>query len=256
MELQQIVPGSNREKPPGPPPELAEEISTASRELANYGPLEILDWAAKRFGSRLTMATAFGVEGCLIIHFLAKIAPNVRVFNLDTGYQFLETLDVRQKLLEKYGLEVEYVRPDTTVEEYEKLHGGPLYGVRPDQCCHDRKVLPLRRALAGYSAWISSIRKDQTAQRKEASVVQWDAKFRLVKVNPLLNWDKSAVWKVVLDENVPYNILHDQGFPSIGCQPCTTAVAEGEDERSGRWRGKVKKECGLHVQEHSDGSGI
>ena len=158
--------------------------------------------------------------------------------------------------LERYGMEVEYVRPETTREEYEKLHGGPLYGVRPDQCCHDRKVIPLRRALAGYSAWISSIRKDQTADRGQAKVVQWDAKFKLVKVNPLLNWDKSAVWKVVLNEKVPYNSLHDQGYPSIGCQPCTTAVADGEDERSGRWRGKVKKECGLHVVEHSDGSGI
>lgn len=256
MELQQVGQGDSVSQPTGPSPELAAEIADVACRLAASGPEEILAWACERFGSRLTMATAFGVEGCLIIHFLAKLSSDVRVFNLDTGYQFVETLEVRQKILQRYGMEVEYVRPETTREEYEKLHGGPLHGVRPDQCCHDRKVIPLRRALAGYSAWISSIRKDQTADRGQAKVVQWDAKFNLVKVNPLLNWDKSAVWKVVLNEKVPYNSLHDQGYPSIGCQPCTTAVADGEDERSGRWRGKVKKECGLHVVEHSDGSGI
>ncbi len=253
MELQQV--GASQQRP-GPEPELASEIAEAASRLSYSGPEEILAWAAGRFGSRLTMATAFGVEGCLIIHFLAKLAPQVRVFNLDTGYQFAETLDVRRRLFEKYGMEVELVRPDTTVEEYEALHGGPLHGTRPDQCCHDRKVLPLRRALSGYSSWISAIRKDQTADRGQAQVVQWDAKFRLVKVNPLLNWDKAAVWKVIVNDQVPYNQLHDQGFPSIGCKPCTTAVNDGEDERSGRWRGKLKKECGLHVVEHSDGSGI
>ena len=256
MELQQVGQGDSVSQPTGLSPELAAEIADVAGRLAASGPEEILAWACERFGSRLTMATAFGVEGCLIIHFLAKLSSDVRVFNLDTGYQFVETLEVRQKILQRYGMEVEYVRPETTREEYEKLHGGPLHGVRPDLCCHDRKVIPLRRALAGYSAWISSIRKDQTADRGQAKVVQWDAKFKLVKVNPLLNWDKSAVWKVVLEEKVPYNSLHDQGYPSIGCQPCTTAVADGEDERSGRWRGKVKKECGLHVVEHSDGSGI
>jgi phosphoadenosine phosphosulfate reductase len=202
------------------------------------------------------MATAFGAEGCCIIHMLAEIQPKVRIFNLDTGYQFQETLDLRERIKQRYGIEVEYVRPDTTVAEYEEEHGGPLYRHRPDQCCHDRKVLPLRRAVAGYDAWISSIRRDQTQDRAAAPVVQWDAKFNLVKVNPLLAWTKNDVWSFVLAHEIPYNPLHDQGYPSIGCWPCTRAVGEGEDERAGRWAGTTKKECGLHVVEVQGGAGI
>jgi phosphoadenosine phosphosulfate reductase len=202
------------------------------------------------------MATAFGAEGCCIIHMLAELEPNVRTFNLETGYQFQETLELRRRIKDRYGIEVELVRPEMTVPEYEAEHGGPLYRIRPDQCCHDRKILPLRRALVGYRAWISSIRKDQTSHRAQAAVVQWDSKFNLVKVNPLLNWDRRDVWTFIAEHQIPYNPLHDQGYPSIGCWPCTQAVAEGEDERSGRWAGSVKKECGLHVIEHQDGSGI
>ena len=117
-------------------------------------------------------------------------------------------------------------------------------------------MVPLRRAVVGYDAWISAIRRDQTADRGKADVVQWDAKFNLVKVNPLLNWTKKDVWKFIVKHDVPYNPLHDQGYPSIGCWPCTQPVGDGEDERAGRWAGTVKKECGLHVIEHQGGSGI
>jgi phosphoadenosine phosphosulfate reductase len=139
------------------------------------------------------------------------------------------------------------VRPAQTVAEYEAGHGGPLYRLRPDQCCHDRKVLPLRRAVAGYDAWLSGIRGDQTAHRAAARVVQWDARFGLVKVSPLLGWTRRDVWQFILDHDVPYNPLHDQGYPSIGCWPCTAPVAAGGDERAGRWAGTGKTECGLHV---------
>jgi phosphoadenosine phosphosulfate reductase len=232
------------------------EIARAAQALSNETPQNILRWAADTFGSRLTMATAFGAEGCCLIHMLAEIAPDVRIFNLETGYQFEETLQIRERIRERYGIEVELVRPELTVAEYEAEHGGPLYRIRPDQCCHDRKLIPLRRAIVGYDAWISAIRRDQTSDRGRASVVQWDAKFDLVKVSPLLNWDKKQVWAFIVKNDVPYNPLHDQGYPSIGCWPCTRPVAEGEDERAGRWAGTVKKECGLHVIEHRDGSGI
>ncbi len=234
----------------------AEQIASANGLLAEETPQTILRWAAGSFGSRLTMATAFGAEGCAIIHMLAEIAPQTRIFNLDTGYQFAETLELREQIKEKYGIEVEYVRPELTVAEYEVEHGGPLYEHRPDQCCYDRKVLPLRRAVVGYDAWISSIRRDQTEHRGRADVVQWDAKFNLVKVNPLLNWSRKDVWGFIVKHGVPYNPLHDHGYPSIGCWPCTQPVRDGEPERAGRWAGTVKKECGLHVVEHRDGSGI
>jgi phosphoadenosine phosphosulfate reductase len=234
----------------------ADQIADASAKLEGARPQAILRWAVETFHPRLTMATAFGAEGCCIIHMLAEIEPNVRIFNLDTGYQFPETLALRERIKERYGIAVELIRPELTVAEYEAEHGGPLYGLRPDQCCHDRKVLPLRRAVAGYEAWISAIRRDQTSHRAAAGVVQWDAKFALVKVNPLLGWTKSDVWRFILDHDIPYNPLHDQGFPSIGCWPCTAPVGDGADERAGRWVGTAKKECGLHVIEVQDGGGI
>lgn len=240
----------------GEPVMTADEIASASRELELATPQEILRWAVAKFHPRLTMATAFGAEGCCILHMLAEIEPNVRVFNLETGYQFPETLELRERLKDRYGIAVEYVRPEMTVTEYEAEHGGPLYRIRPDQCCHDRKILPLRRAVVGYDAWISSIRRDQTEHRAKANVVGWDAKFSLVKINPLLSWTKKDVWNFVLKHDVPYNPLHDRGYPSIGCWPCTEPVGEGEDERAGRWAGSKKKECGLHVVEHQGGSGI
>jgi phosphoadenosine phosphosulfate reductase len=232
------------------------EITEACTLLVDQTPQEILRWATERFPNRLTMATAFGPEGCCLIHMLAEVDPDVRIFNLDTGYQFAETLELRERIKTRYGIEVEYIRPELTVAEYEAEHGGPLYVHRPDQCCYDRKILPLRRAIAGYEAWISAIRRDQTEHRARAGVVQWDAKFALVKVNPLLNWTKKDVWGFITKNDVPYNPLHDHGYPSIGCWPCTRPVEDGQDERAGRWAGTVKKECGLHVIEHQGGSGI
>lgn len=236
----------------------AEEIADANARLQSATPQEVLAWAARRFHPRLLMATAFGAEGCCIIHMLAEIQPLTTVINIDTGYQFAETLELRERLAARYGIVVEYVRPELSVPEYEAEHGGPLHQHRPDQCCHDRKVLPLRRAVRDRAplAWVSAIRRDQTADRGKADVVQWDAKFELTKVNPLLNWTKKDVWGFVYKNGVPYNALHDRDYPSIGCWPCTRPVAAGEDDRAGRWAGKVKKECGLHVIEVKDGEGI
>src|SRR4051812_37245678 len=223
----------------------------ANRQLAEAPPQEILRWAVETFYPRLTMATAFGPEGCAIIHMLAEIEPRVRIFNLDTGYQFAETLALRDRIAERYGIEVELVRPDTTVAQYEAGRASPLHVVNPNQCCYDRKIVPLRRAVQGYEAWISSIRADQSADRAKAAVVGWDTKFNLVKVNPLLGWTHRDVWAFVMANKVPYNPLHDQGYPSIGCAPCTRPVGPGGDERAGRWAGQAKTECGLHSLDSS-----
>jgi len=233
-----------------------EEFLESPGFLDTKAPEDILRWAVEAYHPQLAMATAFGAEGCCIIHMLAEIEPSVRIFNLETGYQFPETLEVRERIKDRYGIEVELIKPDSTTSEYEAEHGGPLYRIRPDQCCYDRKILPLRRALVGCKAWISSIRKDQTAHRAKSSVAHWDAKFNLMKVNPLLNWGRTDVWAFIARHNIPYNSLHDRGYPSVGCWPCTGPSSDGEDERSGRWAGTTKKECGLHVIEHQDGSGI
>jgi phosphoadenosine phosphosulfate reductase len=233
-----------------------DELVAINRMLDGKPPQTVLRWAVEKYHPRLTMGTAFGAEGCCLIHMLAEIEPTVHVFNLETGYQFPETLALRERIKERYGIDVEFVRPDLTVAEYEAEHQGPLYVRNPNQCCRDRKIVPLRRIAAGYEAWLSAIRRDQTSHRAVASVVQWDGQFGLVKVNPLLNWTKRDVWAFVVKHDVPYNPLHDQGYPSIGCWPCTRPVAPGEDDRAGRWAGMAKKECGLHVLEHEGGSGI
>lgn len=227
------------------------DLQAINEKLKDATPQEILAWSVEAFHPRLTMATAFGPEGCLILHMLAEIEPRVRVFNLDTGYQFPETLALRDQIAERYGIEVEMVRPETTVDEYESLHKGPLYVANADQCCYDRKILPLRRAVQGYDAWISSIRADQSAHRAKANVVGWDNKFGLVKVNPLLRWTHRDVWAFIVTNKVPYNPLHDVGYPSIGCWPCTRPVNAGDDERAGRWAGQAKTECGLHSLDSS-----
>jgi len=228
-----------------------DEWTEVNRRLSGATPYEIIQWAVDRFYPRLTMATAFGAEGCILLHVLAEIEPRVRVFNLDTGYQFPQTLELRDRLAERYGIEVELIRPETTVSEYEAQHGGPLYVSNPDQCCYDRKIVPLRRALVGYDAWITAIRADQSPHRAAARVVGPDSKFGLVKINPLLSWTRRDVWAFIVSQQVPYNALHDQGYASIGCWPCTRAVAPGEDERGGRWAGQAKTECGLHSLDSS-----
>ena len=151
------------------------DLDEACRRLEGASPEEILRWAVETFFPKLTMATAFGPEGCAILHMLARIEPRVRVFNLDTGYQFAETLQLRDRIAEQFGIEVELVRADDSVGEYEARNGGPLYVDDPDRCCHDRKIVPLRRAVEGYDAWISSIRADQSSHRARAA---WSAGTR------------------------------------------------------------------------------
>ncbi len=227
------------------------DLAEISRKLDDARPQEILRWAVETYGDKLTMATAFGPEGCAILHMLSEIDPKVRVFNLDTGYQFAETLELRERIATRYGIEVEYVRSAVSMPDYEASHGGPIYGSDPDRCCRDRKILPLHKAVVGYDAWISAIRADQSSHRARADVVGWDAKFGLVKINPLLKWTKRDVWAFVVANDVPYNPLHDQGYPSIGCWPCTKPVGQGDDERAGRWAGQAKTECGLHSLDSS-----
>jgi phosphoadenosine phosphosulfate reductase len=229
----------------------SEEWTEVNARLAGATPHEVIQWAVDRYYPRLTMATAFGAEGCVLLHVLSEIEPRVRVFNLDTGYQFPQTLELRDRIAERYGIEVEMIRPETTVARYEAQHGGPLYVSNSDQCCYDRKIVPLRRALVGYDAWITAIRAEQSAHRAAARVVGEDPKFNLVKINPLLTWTRRDVWAFIVAHRVPYNPLHDEGYASIGCWPCTRAVAPNDDERAGRWAGQAKTECGLHSLDSS-----
>ncbi|MDX1961892.1 MAG: phosphoadenylyl-sulfate reductase [Pirellulales bacterium] len=238
------------ELPSLPPADFLDELRGQSERLESATPLEILDWAVQTYYPKLTMATAFGPEGCVILWMLSRINKDVHVFNLDTGYQFAETLKLRDEIAQKYGIEVELTQPETTVAQYEALHGGPIYKTNPDQCCFDRKISVLKRkASQGWTAWMSGIRRDQSPDRAKAAIVGWDKKFGLVKISPLANATKKDIWKWITENKIPYNPLHDQGYTSIGCWPCTRSVMDGEDERAGRWSGFAKKECGLHTAE-------
>jgi phosphoadenylyl-sulfate reductase (thioredoxin) len=225
----------------------ATQLVDAGRALETATPLETLRWAADRFESRLTFATGFGAEGCVLIDLIGRHRLPIDIFTLDTGLLFPETYDLWRRLEEQYALTIRSVGPELTVDEQASEHGPDLWTREPDRCCLMRKVKPLEAELGGFDAWITAIRRDQTAARADALAVEWDTRFNLGKVNPLIRWTKKDVWSHLLRHDVPYNPLHDRGFPSIGCLPCTSSVATGEDDRAGRWRGGAKTECGLHA---------
>lgn len=214
--------------------------------LEERSPLDILQWAAGRFSPRLTFATGFGPEGCVLIDLIGKHQLPIDIFTLDTGLLFPETRELWTRLEKRYGLTIRGVSPELSVDDQAVVHGDRLWERSPEQCCEMRKVIPLRRELQKVDAWVTAIRREQTTHRANALTTEWDAKFDIVKVNPLVRWSKKDVWAYLLEHEVPYNPLHDKGFPSIGCGPCTSAVRPGEDERAGRWRGSAKTECGLH----------
>ena len=226
---------------------LEEELDDLAERLDDWSAPDILAWAAERYSPRLTFATGFGAEGCAIVDLIGRNRLPIDIFTLDTGLLFPETYELWRRLEARYGITIRGVRPGLTVDEQAEQHGPKLWERHPDRCCEMRKVLPLRGELLRFEAWITAIRREQTPARADARVVEWDGKFGLVKINPLVRWTKRDVWTYLRDHEVPYNSLHDRGYPSIGCGPCTSAVRAGEDERAGRWRGHDKAECGLHV---------
>jgi phosphoadenylyl-sulfate reductase (thioredoxin) len=213
---------------------------------------EVLGAAVERFQAKVTMATGFGVEGLVLIDLLDRLSLSIPIFTLDTGLFFPETYRLWEGLEKRYRIRIEAVRPELDLEAQASRFGEKLWVSDPDACCVLRKVDPLARHLVRFDAWISAIRRDQTESRSSASWVEWDRRFGLVKLNPLLDWSSADVWRYAHEREVPVNPLHQRGYPSIGCIPCTTPVGAGEDARAGRWRGLSKKECGLHNR--SDGS--
>lgn len=228
---------------------LRSEISTSvAVELEQKGPLGILAWAFEVFGERVAIATGFGAEGIALLDLATRLNPSPRVFFVDTGFLFAETYELRRKLESHFQITIEAVEPEITPSQQEDVFGVRLWEFDPDFCCSLRKVDPLTAHLRGYDAWVTAIRRDQTASRAASLAVEWDERFELVKVNPLVAWRREDVWDQILDNGLPYNPLHDRGYPSIGCTHCTRAVRAGEGERSGRWAGREKTECGLHVR--------
>jgi phosphoadenosine phosphosulfate reductase len=224
------------------------ELKAASERLEGKTPQEILRWADETYQPGLSIACSFGgPSGMVLLDMIMQIDRNVEVFYLDTDFLFPETYKLRDIVAAKYNFEPKGYMSLLTPNEQATKHGEALWTSDPDACCAIRKVEPNRRALAGKRAWISGIRRDQSKTRTDIGIVEWDEQFGLVKVNPLASWTEAQVWKYILDEGVPYNALHDQNYPSIGCTNCTKPVMPGDDPRSGRWQGFDKTECGLHA---------
>ena len=222
--------------------QLAEQ---AGRDLEGASPQEVLRWAHDTFGDRFVIASSMG-DG-LLASLAAGVAPGVDELFLDTGYHFAETIGTRDAVAQVYDVTVRTMLPLLTVAEQDVAHGERLYERDPNACCAMRKVEPLARGLAPYDAWASGIRRDEATTRRDIGVVEWDDKRQMVKVNPIAAWSQADVDAYVAERGVLVNPLADDGYPSIGCAPCTRRVAPGEDPRSGRWAGTSKTECGLHV---------
>lgn len=222
-------------------------IRDMARTLEDAAPQKILAWAAQHFRGRLALACSFGgPSGLVLLDMVMQTDPSITVYYLDTGLLFPETYGHIGVIAQRYGILPIAVKPAQTVEEQAEDRGPALWGRDPDLCCNLRKVEPQRAFLQGYDAWISGVRRDQSKVRNAVEVVGWDDKFGLVKINPLATWTEEMVWTYVRAHDIPYNPLHDRGYPSIGCMTCTVAVKAGEDPRAGRWRGFAKTECGLH----------
>ncbi len=225
--------------------ELRARLPALAEALEGKPPAEILAAVAPLFPGRIALANSFGAEDCVLVDVVARARLPVDVFTLDTGFLFAETYALWTRLEERYGLAFRALKADAPAVEPGLA---PPWERDPDACCDLRKVRPLRAELARLDAWVTGIRRDQTPDRASAKVVEWDGRFGLVKVNPLAAWTSEEVWAHVRRFDMPTNPLHARGYLSIGCAPCTSPVKPGEDPRAGRWRGREKTECGLHVE--------
>ena len=210
-------------------------------------PEGFLKWIVDKLpNSKVVMGTGFGPPGIVLLDILFKVTNNISVFYIDTGFLFEQTYDLKNKLEERYGFKFLRFSTELTPEAQGKQYGENLWENDPDTCCNLRKVLPMKDALADYDFWITGIRKKQTAVRASAELVELEPRFSVIKMNPLINWTHDEVWDYIKEHDLPYNELHDRNYPSIGCKQCTSSVCSGDEERSGRWTGTNKIECGLH----------
>ena len=240
----------------------AEDVAGLNQRFRGAKPEAVLRWAIDTFGSRLALASSFGAEDMVLIDMLSRLEPPVTIFTLDTGRLHEETYDVMERTRERYKVAIESYFPDReAVEELERERG--FYSFRRSVeerkfCCGIRKVEPLNRALVDLDAWITGLRRDQALTRSGVELLEIDeAHGSILKLNPLADWTEQQVWAYIREHHIPYNALHDRGYPSIGCAPCTRAVQPGEDIRAGRWwwENPATKECGLHLGSENGDSG-
>jgi phosphoadenosine phosphosulfate reductase len=229
-------------------------VAELNEKLQGKTAEEVLRYFIDGFPGNVVLGSSLGVEDQVLTHLMTSIYPGVKIFTLDTGRIFPETYQVLDETNKKYGIQIDVYFPNNAkVEKMVKEKGINLFYESIENrklCCNIRKIEPLKRALSGMKVWVTGLRKDQSVTRFFTKLVEWDEPYQLIKVNPLLNWTEKDVWAFIKEHEVPYNKLHDMGFPSIGCQPCTRAIKPGEDVRAGRWwwEAPEHKECGLHVK--------
>jgi phosphoadenosine phosphosulfate reductase len=209
---------------------------------------ELIRWAHAEFGSRLVLTCSWQKQSSALVHMVSELGLPIDVVELDTHLFFKESYETRDALVERYGLTL--IQPEViTVAEQHKREGPNLWETDPDRCCHIRKVEPLLEALRPYDAWVSGIRRDQSPSRASTRKMEWSERYGVWKIHPLADWDEKRVWAYIHVNEIPYNPLHDTGYRSIGCIPCTRPTRPDEEERAGRWAGSDKLECGIHVDE-------
>ena len=228
------------------------EVSEETERLECLSLDELLCWCWNYFGDKAAIGTSFQGSGLVIIDHAVRNGCNFPIFTIDTGLLFPETLELKKKLEDFWDVKIQGVHPEQTIEEQKKTMGPELWKTNPDSCCQMRKVLPLQSRLSSLDVWITGLRRGQSDQRKSTNVLEMYEfdKLResyIFKLNPMVNWSREKVWSYIKDHNIPYNTLHDKGYRSIGCWPCTKAISDGQDERAGRWEGFNKTECGIHT---------
>ncbi len=219
--------------------------------ILNQNPdyLDILKWAFKEYKEEIVYACSFGAEGIVLIDLIHKVNKEAKIIFLDTGVHFAETYELIEKVKKRYPtLNIEMIKPKISLAEQTKWYGDELWKDNPNLCCHLRKVVPLKEALSGVKAWISGLRREQSPLRSQTQYINKDDKFQNIKVCPLIHWSWEDIKMYIQLNKLPYNPLHDQGYPSIGCAPCTQPVSDTDDPRAGRWAGQSKSECGLHLK--------
>ena len=211
------------------------------------GALNVLKWSYEQYGEEIVYACSFGIEGIVLVDLISKVKPDATIVFLDTDVHFKETYETIDRVKEKYPqLNIIMKKPKLTLEEQAAEYGDKLWETNPNQCCQIRKLIPLNEVLSDSKAWISGLRHEQSETRKHVQFINRDDKFHSIKICPLIHWTWKDVWRYVTKHDLPYNPLHDQGYPSIGCSHCTKPAFDMNDLRSGRWQGTGKTECGLH----------
>ena len=225
--------------------ELREIADLAQQDMQSADAADIVKWVGATFGEHALLTQSMANNA--LAHMVAEVAPEIPVVFLDTGYHFKETLETRDRLVERTGVTLINLTPSITVEEQDRQFGPYLHKRDPDRCCHLRKVRPMDDFLLGYDAWITGMRLAAAPHRKERKVIEYDARRHLVKVNPLLFWTDEQLLTYTVERDITVNPLLYDGYPSIGCEPCTRRVDPSDDPRAGRWAGSGKLECGLHI---------